>query len=62
MRLLNSLNVSELMSYLYATIYDCTVPGQEDTELHDTIMFPILRLSTRRLLTSRIYLAGLIMH
>lgn len=56
MRLLNSLGVGELASYLYPTIYDCSQPIPEQTV--GPHMFPTLRLSILRLLTDGIYIAG----
>lgn len=52
MRLLNGLNVSELMAYLYAQVYDCSYPIEKEGG-----EFPVVRISTKRLLTNGIYLA-----
>ncbi len=60
-RLLNSLSITELMTYLYACVYDCsTVVPEEQFEDNGGVGFPTLRVSARRLVTSSIYLAGIV--
>jgi protein transport protein SEC24 len=60
MRLLNSLGVSELSTYLYPTFYDCTdmVDGVGETQDTGVVkMYPIVRASAIRIQPNRVYLA-----
>jgi hypothetical protein len=56
MRLLNSLGVGELATYLYPTLYDCSNPVV--VEKAEMPPFPVIRLSVLRLLTTGLYIAG----
>ena len=60
MRLLNSFGVAELISYLYPTVYDCSLMDSHVGEQNEKgqHMFPIVRASTQRIRTDGIYLSG----
>ncbi|KAJ2995947.1 COPII coat Sec23p-Sfb3p heterodimer component [Globomyces sp. JEL0801] len=57
-RLLNSLGCAELAHYLYASVYDCTVPDSQVGTSIDSRMkvFPIVRASAARINPAGVYL------
>jgi protein transport protein SEC24 len=60
MRLINSLGVGELSTYLYPTFYDCTDMIDGVGEIQDSGMvqlFPVIRASSIRIQSNRVYIA-----
>jgi protein transport protein SEC24 len=60
MRLINSIGVSELSTYLYPSFYDVTdmVDGVGETQPDNVVkLFPIIRASAIRIQPSRVYVA-----